>query len=92
MEHTITTCYRWYIVPNTPNELVKVYCIEWVPFSFDYLPEIAKNDPEIVKEANQNTKITVDQINKWSDYLIAEEAHPLLFEMKIKNPQELPVE
>jgi DNA-directed RNA polymerase subunit H (RpoH/RPB5) len=92
MEHTITTCYRWYIVPNTPNELIKVYCIEGVPFSFDYLPEIAKNDPVIFSEANQKMGIKVDQMVKWSDYLIAEEAHPLLFEMKIKNPQELPVE
>jgi hypothetical protein len=29
---------------------------------------------------------------KWSDYLISEEAHPLLFELNIKNPEELPVE
>jgi hypothetical protein len=92
MQYSITTCYRWFIAPKTPNELVKVYCIEGIPFSFDILPEIAKSDPIIFTEANQKIGIKSEQMLKWSDYLIAEEAHPLLFELNIKNPEELPVE
>ena len=90
MGYTLSTCYRYYIIPNQPKEIIKVYCIEFIPYSFDILPEIAKNDPEICKEAERNYEISVEQMNRWSDYLITEQVHPLLFELELTNPQELP--
>lgn len=92
MDYTLTTCYRWYCVPDEIDTIIKVFCIEHIPYSFDIIPEIARSNPEIIKEANQNTKITADQMFKFSDYLILEQAHPLLFDIKIKNPEELPTE
>lgn len=90
MSYSLSTFYSWYLIPNQPSELIKVYAIESIPYSFDLLPEITKSDPELIKEAEQNRGITLEQMNKWSDYLIKEEAHPLLFDLKLKNPQELP--
>lgn len=92
MDYTLTTCYRWYCVPNDPDVIIKVYCIENIPYSFDNLPEIAKSNPEILNEASHYPKITAEQMLKFSDYLILEQAHPLLFVLNIKNPEELPVE
>ena len=34
----------------------------------------------------------MDQIFKYSDYLIAEEMHPMLFEVPLVNPELLPDE
>lgn len=92
MDYSIDTCYRWFITPDGEKQIIKVYCIEGFPFSFDYLPEISRNDPEIIRQANQKMAIRTEQMARWSDYLIQEEAHPLLFELNIKNPEELPVE
>lgn len=80
------------MAPDSPKELVKVYLIQNIPFSFDPLPELAKSNPEAIVEADSNEILNPEQMFKWSDYLIAEEVHPLIFELKIKNPEEMPVE
>jgi hypothetical protein len=72
------------------KEVVKIYSIESFPFSFERLPEIARNDPEILNEANDKIAIRLEQLKRWSNYLISEQAHPLFFDLNIKNPEELP--
>lgn len=72
------------------REVVKIYSIEGFPFSFERLPEIARNDPEIVNDANNKMAIRIEQLSRWSKYLIDEQAHPLFFNLNIKNPEELP--
>jgi hypothetical protein len=92
MDYTITTCYRWFTTANGTKEIVKVYCIEGFPFTYDNLPELCKNDPEVIIQANDKIAIRSEQMKRWSEYLIAEQAHPFFFNLKIKNPEELPVQ
>jgi hypothetical protein len=90
VDYTITICYRWLMTKKNKKEIVKIYSIEGFPFAFERLPEISRNDPEIVAEANDKMAIRIEQLTRWSDYLIAEQAHPLFFDLNIKNPEELP--
>jgi len=92
MDYTITTCYRWFTTSKNDKEIVKVYCIESFPFTYDRLPEIIRNDPEIVCQANDKIAIRSEQMARWSDYLVSEQAHPFFFNLSIKNPEELPIQ
>jgi hypothetical protein len=47
-------------------------------------------DKELVKKADQYYRYEPEDLYKNSFYLIDEEAHPLLFEMDLENPQDLP--
>jgi hypothetical protein len=88
MSFKITHTYNWY---QTPEEkfIIKTFYFNYIPFTFDELTEIAKNDPEIIAEANQQLLMTPEIFFKKSFYLIDEEAHPLLFEMELENPEAL---
>ena len=60
-----------------------------------YFTEIYKqfpDDPEIIKKANEQLTLTPEIFYLKSFYLIDEEAHPLLFDMDLENPQDLPDE
>jgi len=54
------------------------------------LPTIVQEDPEIIEKAELQLTYTPEIFYKTSFYLIDEEAHPLLFEMDLENPQDLP--
>ena len=41
-------------------------------------------------EAEINDEYTLDEIFRYSDYLIAEECHPVLFELDLVNPELIP--
>jgi hypothetical protein len=43
-------------------------------------------------EAALNQEYTMEDIFRYSDYLIAEECHPVLFELDLVNPEVLPDE
>ena len=47
---------------------------------------------EVVEEAEDTTGYTMEDMMTWSDYLIAEECHPLLFPINefIENYEEVP--
>ena len=49
MKYVIETNYAWY---NKESTLILVYFINGVPFTFDELPEIAKQHPEVIEIAN----------------------------------------
>ena len=74
------------------NEPVLMYYIENIPFAFDILEDHEKHDKWILSEAALNQEYTLEDIFRYSDYLIAEECHPVLFELDLVNPEVLPDE
>jgi hypothetical protein len=67
-----------------------MFFINGIPFTFDDLPTIMQDDPYIQIEAKDHQTYTIEDMYRWSSYLIMEECHPLLFEVDLKNPEELP--
>jgi len=74
------------------NEPVLMYFIESIPFAFDVLEREQKEDKWILSEAALSIEYTLEDIFRYSDYLIAEECHPVLFELDLVNPEVLPDE
>jgi hypothetical protein len=91
MSYKITHSYNWYKTPED-RFLIRTYLINHIPFTFDEIPSIAQNDPEIIEKAELQLTYTPEIFYQKSFYLIDEEAHPLLFEMDLENPQDLPDE
>jgi len=74
------------------NEPVLMFYIENIPFAFDILEKEDKENKWILSEAAINPEYTMEDIFRFSDYLIAEECHPVLFELDLVNPEVLPDE
>jgi len=74
------------------NEPVLMYYIENMPFAFDLLEKEEKANKWILCEAANNQEYTMEDIFRFSDYLIAEECHPMLFDLDLVNPEVLPDE
>ena len=55
MKYRIETEYAWYDTPEG-SKVILVYMIQNVPFTFDELPEIARNLPEVVKAADESKR------------------------------------
>jgi len=88
MKYHIHTRYCWY----NEQQLVLMYFINNVPFTFDDVPDEYYFDIEVVEVANNEKKYTVEDLYRYSSYLIEEECHPLLFELDLENPEMLPVD
>ena len=69
-----------------------MYFINGIPYTFDDVEESVYYDHEIIEWADGNTKYDIDDMYKASQYLIAEQCHPLLFELELDNPELLPVD
>lgn len=67
-----------------------MYFINGVPFTFDEIPSIMQDDPYIQIEAQSNYEYTAEDLYNLSNYLIMEECHPLLYELDLENPEEMP--
>jgi hypothetical protein len=91
MRYKITHSYNWYET-DTEKFIIKTYSINHIPFTFDDLVDIVQDDPEIIKKANEQLTLTPEIFYLKSFYLIDEEAHPLLFDMDLENPEDLPDE
>ena len=74
------------------NQPVLMYFIQEIPFAMDELTLQQKQDKWILSEASINPEYTLQDIFRWSDYLIAEECHPVIFDLDIVNPEVLPDE
>jgi|TARA_R100000027_G_C2229844_1_gene88789 hypothetical protein len=85
--YEVKSSYCW--VDSKP---VRMYFIENVPFTFDALEKEDEENKWVLAECAVNPEFTMDQIFKYSDYLIAEEMHPMLFEVPLVNPELLPDE
>ena len=91
MNYRIDTEYAWYDTQEG-SKIIFVYMIQNVPFTFDELPEIARNLPEVVQTADENKRWSSEEMYKSSIYLMMEECHPMLYELEIENPELLPVD
>jgi hypothetical protein len=89
MKYKITYAYCWY---NKGSMIVKMYFINEVSFTFDELPHYVYEDSEIIKKADLQRRFEPEDLHKNSFYLIDEEAHPLLFDLELENPQDLPID
>jgi hypothetical protein len=87
MSYRISTAHCWY---NDGSMIVKMYFINEIPFTFDEMPDGHLDDMDLIREADKNRTFDPEDLFKNSFYLIDEEAHPLLFEMDLINPEDLP--
>ena len=91
MSYKITTSYNWYKTEDD-KFIIKTYYINGIAFTFDELNSIDQQNPEIIQRANEHLTYDPEFFYLKSFYLIDKEAHPLLFEMDLENPQDLPDE
>lgn len=85
--YRIDKTYCWY---NRKEQLVLMYFINSIPFTFDDLSKEDQMDDKIIEIANNERIYEPEDLYKSSFYLIDEEVHPLLFEVEIENPEDLP--
>ncbi len=88
MKYKIDYSYNWYET-QYDRFIIKTYYINGIAFTFDELPQIVQQDPEIIAQADDHLKYTPEFFYLKSFYLIDEECHPCLFEMDIENPEVL---
>tara|TARA_B100000886_G_scaffold317184_1_gene256290 strand:- start:299 stop:517 length:219 start_codon:yes stop_codon:yes gene_type:complete len=69
-----------------------MFFINEMPFALDPLEDIEKQDKWILSECAINETYTLDDMLRWSDYLISEECHPVLFELNLVTKEGLPDE
>ena len=72
------------------KEPVLMYFIEHMPFQFDSLDRIEKEDIWVLSEAASNEEYTLTDVIISSEYLMQEECHPVLFELDLINPELIP--
>ena len=89
MKYKITHSYNWYET-ELEKFIIKTYYISGVAFTFDELPKIFQDHPDIIDEANKNLTYTPEYFYLKSFYLIDEEVHPMLFPVDLENPEDLP--
>lgn len=70
--------------------IVDMYFINGIPFTFDDIPTIMQDDPYVQMEAKDNNYFEPEEMYKWSNYLIMEECHPLIYELELDNPEAMP--
>ena len=88
MKYHLDIKYCW----MNDTKLVLMYSINGVPYTFDDVEESLYYDSDIIEWANDNGNYTLDDMYRWSSYLINELCHPLLFELELENPELLPVD
>jgi hypothetical protein len=72
------------------GDVVRMYFIQGMPYTFDELPTIIQDHPAVQTEALGNRDFDDEDLYIWSNYLIMEEVHPLMFELELENPELLP--
>ena len=88
--YSISSKYVLCTFPGDYETIVKMYFIDGMPFSFDTIDKQQLEDVWIKSEAACNPEFSLDQLDRCSDYLIAEELHPLLFNVEVQNPELMP--
>ena len=88
MQYKITTSYNWYETEDD-KFIILTYYINGIAFTFDEIPLIIQDYPEIIAKAEQQLTMTPEIFYQKSFYLIDEEAHPILFELDLENPEVL---
>ena len=88
MEYEIDARYVWY---NEGCQIVLMYFIQGVPFSFDEVEDWSL-DSTLIKMADKERKYSIQEVYDGSSYLVEEECHPLIYDLNLKNPEILPRE
>jgi len=89
MKYRIDTRYVWY---NRGTQIVLMYFINQVAFTFDDVPDSYIYDPEILELADNERRFEPEDLYKSSFYLIDEQCHPMLFDLELENPEILPAD
>ena len=89
MKYRIDARYVWY---NQGSQIVLMYFIEGIPFTFDELPDISKQDLELIHLADNEKRWEPEDLYRTSFYLIDEQCHPMLFDLELENPEILPTD
>jgi hypothetical protein len=89
MKYRIDAAYVWY---NKGTQIVLMYFINQVPFTFDELPDYATQDLELIHLADNERRFEPEDLYRSSFYLIDELCHPLMFDVELENPEMLPVD
>jgi len=89
MKYRIDARYVWY---NNGSQLVLMYFINNVAFTFDDVPDNYLYDMDILELADNERRFEPEDLYKSSFYLIDEQCHPMLFEVELENPEMLPVD
>ncbi len=87
MKYRIDARYCWY---NRGTQIVLMYFIQNIPFTFDEVPDDGLNDLELISLADEQKRWEPEDLFQTSFYLIDEECHPLLFDLELENPEILP--
>lgn len=85
MKYTLSQAYRFYM-----GEVVRMYFIQGLPYTFDELPQLVQDHPSVQTEALGGHDYDDEELYRASQYLIMEGCHPLLDEVEIENPELLP--
>ncbi len=74
------------------GSVVDMWYIQGIPFTFEELPQAMQELDEVEEEAAEAQGYRMDDMYKWSNYLILEQCHPLLFTVEefIENYEEVP--
>ena len=89
MKYRIDAAYCWY---NKGSQIVRMYFINQIPFTFDELPEGSLYDFDLIEMADKERRYDPEDLYRSSFYLIEEEVHPCLFEVDLENPEDMPDE
>jgi hypothetical protein len=84
-KYTLSQSYVFYM-----GEVVRMYFIQGIPYTFDELPQIVQDHPSVQAEALQHRDYDDECLYMASNYLVSEAAHPLMFEIEVDNPDLLP--
>ena len=85
MKYTLSQAYCFYM-----GEVVRMYFIQGVPYTFDELPQLVQDHPSVQTEALHHQDYDDEDMYRFSNYLMMEGMHPLMFELEVENPELLP--
>ena len=91
VKYKIHSGYGLLINLEGDEKQVNFWFINGVPFTFNEVPEFWTTE-DLPEEPLPNCKYHIEDLYHFSNYLILEECHPLLFEMEelIENFQDIP--
>ena len=79
-----------FVYLDDKTKIVKMYFIQGMPFTFDELNDDITSNPEYTAKADRERVFSMEDVYKSSFYLIDEQAHPMIYQVDLENPEELP--
>lgn len=89
MKYRIDARYVWY---NHGSQIVLMYFIQNIPFTFDDVPDDGLFDLDLMELADNQKRWEPEDLYQASFYLIDEECHPMLFDLDLENPEMMPAD